>query len=1438
MLRNKLLILAAVLGVMCCASAFAFPPSGWDYVDTKATIKLYDPNDTLILMETLQMEGDADIWRGDPYDAGGGLMRVNTLMDVLRLRGHSAFFGDSVFVTLNRAAPPANGYIQQIIPGQDFPAESYFDIYYQITLGSMPNPPKAGTLPTTFRAIQGQLDIDLESGIGTLSLTAPDPAVAEALARKAELEREYQAKLAVADQSALPLSSGRQNPGDDCQEPIWLTYEGADIHLTQQYTCDRGNYYTNTCMGYYDGGEDIIYTLEVSQPVELYIELDPKGTTWTGVSIHYDCPYDEEVCIEVSTNSGSGPHGFCVYLDNGVYTIMIDTWPSPDCIPDFDLNITPCGTIEGDDCSEPIPVYDVTNYPFTTVGASYDGGGTCLTSPNIWFCYTATCTGQATISLCGSSYDTKMAVYDGCACDPLGVQLACDDDGCEPGLQSVVTIGVTIWGEYLVEVGGYGSVTGNGVITISCDSCPPPPNDNCEDVTPVTLATGVPHTFTGDNSCATHQCASFPGGHTWHAFTLTDSSIVTLDYCTTSPAFGNAWLNLAYGCPCESFTVAAAFDVTTCGDGNVTMTWEDCLGPGTYWYPVLRAPDYNAEGPYTLTVVANSCVDGPFTNDEEAHMGAEINAIPPQGIVYIDPRKLPVRDASGAIIAWVYHRHAVDPPPGGTDTIPTIGIMPIWIGPNFPSPTQPPDETIDLVGEAIIARSDPYYNEYDQMEIQTEILSMDLTGESAQFGPAILSLPFPAQGLVNPVDPDPDGQFFPAESFFDVYYQVDFPQDGLTIEPTTPPRMQTTVEALPPLEEEYVDASGEPHPVHDVQNPGVIIGWVLPIHWVFPPPTGACCDTITGLCTITDALGCDSVGGVYMGDGTDCVPNPCEQPCPTGWYPGISTIQYSSFQVDIYDPNDNTIYLGTAYAFGAGMVVQYNAPYEVSPGIWRMDVDILAFAGMGNSSLLGGQFTIGLNSQLTSSGYIQMCDSCDDNWAESHFDINYRIATTQPYPNNFIYGNALMDLPCDENWDPYDGAGDFNPPNGHSYVDPRKVPIYNDAGEIIGYTMKQHRIDQDPLGACCEAQTDLCFIMTEQECLEAQGTYMGDNVPCDPNPCDTACTGWTPGLDTINYSTFGIDWYDPSGTTLLGTVYAFGTQMIVQRHAPFEESPDIWRMNTTIVAFGGVGNDPLLGGWFTISLDPANPSDGFIRQCDSCDDNWAESHWNIYYQINTSMPFPDNVYHGLAVMHLECDANWDPGDPFTPPDGDTYNDPRKVPILNANGETIGYVWKRHSVYSEPQPGACCFETECVSMLGEVCVEQGGVYKGDNVPCIPNPCGGSCCMPPIRGNINYDAADEIDISDLITLVDYMFNDGPEPPCLEEAEINCDGSIDISDLIFLVDYMFSGGRLPCRCDCTDCVRDGSSSKAGEETRRRWSSYTAPRAVPSSCRTGVAR
>ena len=74
----------------------------------------------------------------------------------------------------------------------------------------------------------------------------------------------------------------------------------------------------------------------------------------------------------------------------------------------------------------------------------------------------------------------------------------------------------------------------------------------------------------------------------------------------------------------------------------------------------------------------------------------------------------------------------------------------------------------------------------------------------------------------------------------------------------------------------------------------------------------------------------------------------------------------------------------------------------------------------------------------------------------------------------------------------------------------------------------------------------------------------------------------------------------------------------------------------------------------------------------------------------------------------------------------------------------------------------------------------------------------CCIG-VRGNFDGDVADNIDISDLVGLVDFIFTNGAASTCPEEANVDGDagGVIDISDLVTLVEFIFNSGPLPASC-----------------------------------------
>lgn len=63
---------------------------------------------------------------------------------------------------------------------------------------------------------------------------------------------------------------------------------------------------------------------------------------------------------------------------------------------------------------------------------------------------------------------------------------------------------------------------------------------------------------------------------------------------------------------------------------------------------------------------------------------------------------------------------------------------------------------------------------------------------------------------------------------------------------------------------------------------------------------------------------------------------------------------------------------------------------------------------------------------------------------------------------------------------------------------------------------------------------------------------------------------------------------------------------------------------------------------------------------------------------------------------------------------------------------------------------------------------------------------------VRGDVNKDG--NVDITDPINILGYLFQGESAPACLDAADIDDSGSIDITDPIVLLTFLFGGGDAP--------------------------------------------
>ena len=159
-----------------------------------------------------------------------------------------------------------------------------------------------------------------------------------------------------------------------------------------------------------------------------------------------------------------------------------------------ECDLPACKPPDNDDCADASPIALGTTSFSTIHAATYEHppGHSLDDCPlggeiyrDIWFNYTATCTGDLTgtgnliVSLCGTAdYDTNLAVYDGCGCQGPNVP-SCNDDasGCA-GYTSKITVPVLTGNCYKIRIGGFGTSdwgTGNLTLEYEEPSVPPEP---------------------------------------------------------------------------------------------------------------------------------------------------------------------------------------------------------------------------------------------------------------------------------------------------------------------------------------------------------------------------------------------------------------------------------------------------------------------------------------------------------------------------------------------------------------------------------------------------------------------------------------------------------------------------------------------------------------------------------------------------------------------------------------------------------------------------------------------------------------------------------------------------------------------------------------------------------------------------------------------------
>jgi len=329
------------------------------------------------------------------------------------------------------------------------------------------------------------------------------------------------------------------------------------------------------------------------------------------------------------TNSGAG----------ATFYLRVFLWDN-DALNEYGMTVSGAGGGGGggnnDSCSNALAISDGV-HSGTLVGATNDGNASCgssNSSSDVWFSWTASCTGTASISTCGTNdiggtdqgIDTVLSVYSSCG----GSELACNDDdalaacsGFEAGLarDSAVQVPVAAGQTLLVRVSTWNnSATGPFTLRVSCAGSGPS-NDSCTNPTVVSDGThnGTLVGATADGSASCGQSTGSPD--VWYSYTATCTGTLTVSTCGTHDTGGtdqgidtvlslhNGCLGNGFACNDDDNSVLACggIDQGVLRDSAVqtSVTVGDQL--------LIRVSNFNntATGPFVLNIACAGSPGGP-----------------------------------------------------------------------------------------------------------------------------------------------------------------------------------------------------------------------------------------------------------------------------------------------------------------------------------------------------------------------------------------------------------------------------------------------------------------------------------------------------------------------------------------------------------------------------------------------------------------------------------------------------------------------------------------------------------------------------------------------------------------------------------------------------------------------------------------------------------
>ncbi len=261
--------------------------------------------------------------------------------------------------------------------------------------------------------------------------------------------------------AAIPLSSG-------------VSVAGTTVNATNDGTANCGSSASSP---------DVWYSYTPASTATVTVSTCNNASFDTVLSIHSACGGTQIACVDDTSGCGLSTTVSATLTAGVTYRIRAAGYNG--ATGTFNITATggaappPGPSNDGCDNRIGIPLGTIN---FNTTGATTDGpshascasNSQTLITNDIWYNLPSQAAGTLTVSTCGSSFDTWIAVYDDSGCLNFDTRLlACNDDfACAGGGtdQSQLSISVQANRSYTIRVGGYNGATGAGQLALSMQS--------------------------------------------------------------------------------------------------------------------------------------------------------------------------------------------------------------------------------------------------------------------------------------------------------------------------------------------------------------------------------------------------------------------------------------------------------------------------------------------------------------------------------------------------------------------------------------------------------------------------------------------------------------------------------------------------------------------------------------------------------------------------------------------------------------------------------------------------------------------------------------------------------------------------------------------------------------------------------------------------------